>query len=486
MPFKGTEMRTIAGRLWWSWLAFLIANTAYNQEVRIVLGPDNVAVNQFWKITVTVENERLRDYSPFPDIPGFGKRGTSSSSSTNFVNGQISSSQSIIQNYTLKREGPFRIPPFTMTINGKAYSSPGKTVMVGPPVQAQRRRDPFGDPFDDFTGRSEPPEFVDIRDEAFLALTVDTEEVYLGEGFTITLAFYIPQDNRAPLEFYELGKQLTDILKEIKPANCWEENFNIENINREPVTVNGRMFSKYKIYQATNYPLNLEPIYFPSVGLKMIKYQVAKNPSFFGRNRKQDFKAFSTKPKTVKVKDLPPHPLKEEVAVGNYRLEERISSKEMETGQSFSYNFTIKGEGNISAIDKPEILEDGNFDFYPPNIKQDIIRSNNRVTGAKAFGYYGIPNEPGEFDFQDQIGWIYFNTRKDQYDTLKSHMVVKVTGESKRNEYILSTDLGSFYDVLEVEDNRLIDRQKEELIKLWANILILAMLIFTAIFVLKR
>lgn len=475
-----------AGRIWWFWIAFLVSYGAQSQEVQIILGPDQIAINQYWTITVTVQNERLRDYSPFPDIPGFIKRGTSSSSSTNFINGQISSSQSIIQNYTLEREGSFRIPPFTMTINGKPYSSPGKTLQVGPPVQAQRRRDPFADPLDNFLENSEPQEFVDIKDEAFLALTVDSDEVYLGEGFTTTLAFYIPQDNRAPLEFYDLGKQLTDILKEIKQASCWEENFNIENINRESVTVNNRRFSKYKIYQATNYPLNLEPIYFPSVSMKMIKYQVAKNPSFFGRNRKQDFKEFFTQPKTVRVKALPPHPLKDEVAVGDYRLDERINSKELKTGQSFNYDFTIKGAGNISSIAKPRILEDGNFEFYPPNIQQDIIRSNNRVTGTKSFSFYGIPNEPGQFDFEDRINWIYFNARKERYDTLTSRMVVNVTGESKRNEHILSTDLGSFYDIIEVEDNRLIDRQKEELIKLLANILILVMLVFTAIFIFKK
>ena len=33
------------------------------------------------------------------------------------------------------------------------------------------------------------------------------------------------------MRFYELGKQLTEIIKKIKPANCWEENFNIENID---------------------------------------------------------------------------------------------------------------------------------------------------------------------------------------------------------------------------------------------------------------
>ena len=62
--------------------------------------------------------------------------------------------------------------------------------------------------------------------------------------------------------------------------------------------INGRDYTQYKVYQATFFPLNTEPINFPSVGLEMIKYKVAKNPSFFGQNRKEDFKKFYTKSKT--------------------------------------------------------------------------------------------------------------------------------------------------------------------------------------------
>ena len=65
----------------------------------------------------------------------------------------------------------------------------------------------------------------------------------------------------------------------------------------------------------------------------MIKYKVAKNPSFFGQNRKEDFKKFYTKAKRVKVKELPPHPLKNSVAVGDYKLDERIRTKDLETGK---------------------------------------------------------------------------------------------------------------------------------------------------------
>lgn len=450
---------------------------ALAQQVSIQLGPDQIGLNQVYTITITVENDQLKSYSGFPEIPGFSKRGTSSSSSTNIINGRVSSKQSIIQNYMPGSEGVFVIPSFTMEINGQEVNSPGKTVKVGPAVE-QQTRDPFSiDPFDNFFNRqSEPQEFVDIEEDAFLALTTDKDEVYIGEGFTMSLAFYVAEDNRAPLQFYEPAKQLSEILKEIKPANCWEENFNIDNLNGEPVTVNNKRYSQYRIYQATYYPLNQDTINFPQVAFKMIKYKVAKNPSFFGRSRVEDFKTYYAKPKVVYIKNLPPHPLRDRVSVGNYRLKEEISSQSLNTGKSFNYSFMVFGEGNISAIARPEIVSDRHFEFYPPNIRQNINRGNNRVTGDKTFNYYIIPNEPGEFDLSDYFEWVFFNPETEKYDTLRSDLTVQVTGESKRNNQILSNDMGSFYDQIEIENNQLKAMHRDEWMKTFANLFILIML----------
>lgn len=460
------------------------------QDIRIALGPDQIAANQQFTITITIQNDRLESYNGFPEIQGFAKRGTSSSSSTNFVNGRISSSQSITQNYLPLKEGTYTVSPFDITVNGEKVSSPGKRVVVGPPVQRQQRRDPFGgDPFQDMFGRqqsSAPKEYVDVEADAFLALSTDKDEVYQGEGFTLTLAFYVSESNRADMRFHELGRQITDIIKDIKPSNCWEENFNIDNINGEPVQLGGKRYSQYKIFQATYYPLNSEDISFPSVGLELIKYQVAKNPSFFGQNKKEDFETFYSKPKEVKVVDLPPHPMKESVAVGNYRLKENISTNQLKTGDSFNYSFQVMGEGNISSVNKPEIDETSDFDFYPPNVQQDIMRSNGRVRGTKSFNYYGIPNEPGEYQMSDYFSWVYFNTTIDDYDTLKSDVQILVTGESKKNESILATDMGSFYDLIDLKDNTLVSRDQEGYFKLFANILILLMFVATAFIVFRK
>jgi len=468
---------------------FFLNNSVFAQKAKIEIGSSDVALNEAFTIKITVENDRLKNYSDFPEIDGFVKQGTSSSSSTNIINGQISSSHSIIQNYSPTTQGTFTLAPFTMTINGKEVSSPGATISVGPPRQRQQQSSPFfSDPFDDFFHRNQrgTQEFVDVKEDAFFALTTDKEEVYIGEGFSVSLAWYEAEANKALIQFYEVGKQLAEILKEIKPANSWEENFNIENINGRPITINGKRYTQYKIYQATFYPLNQDTIDFPSVGLDMVKYKIAKNPTFFGQNRKEEIKTYYSKPRRVIVKPLPPHPLKDAVSVGNYELKEDISSKELNTGESFSYNFRIVGMGNVSAINNPLIAQNEDFEFYPPNVRQNINRGNGMVTGTKSFTYYAIPKEPGQYDFGKYFNWVFFNPDREAYDTLSSNIQVVVTGESKKNDYISSADMGSFYDLLETEGaDSLQNRDRGQQLKLFANILILLMLVLSAIIIFK-
>jgi hypothetical protein len=440
-----------------SLLVLFLPCFAWAQNIQITLGPDEIGENQSWTITVTAQNEQLRSYDNFPDITGFRKRGTSSQSTTNIVNGQISSSQSVIMTYTPLKQGVFTLPPFTMKVNEKSVNSPGKKIKVSVPVQRQQR-DPFDSFFnrsdDDFFGRGET-EYLDIKDDAFLALTTNKDEVYVGEGFNATLSLFVAEANRAPLQFYNLEKQVPELLKKIRPSNCWEENFKIENIEGEPIAIQGKRYVQYKIYQAAYFPLNADPVKFQSIPLEMIKYKVAKIPSFFGQNRQEDFKTFHTKAKVVRVKELPPHPLRDAVAVGDYRLDERIRTTELETGQSAAYEFHIYGEGNISSIEKPRIIRDGTFEFYEPNVREDVTRQNNRVTGTKSFSYFMIPKEPGKYKLGDYIQWIFFNPGSRKYDTLKSKMIVNVSGESKKNEAIQSNDLGSFYDKIDDTDNSL-------------------------------
>lgn len=467
----------------------LFINSAIAQDAAIKLGRNEIGLNQYFTITIQIQNDRLKQYTEFPEIEGFIKRGTSSSSTTNYVNGRMSSTQSLTQNYQAVKQGSFVLNPFKIAINGKEVASEGTQITVGEAIKRQSRQSPFGrDPFEEFFGggRSEPEEFVDVEADAFVALSTDKSEVYIGEGFTATLAFYVAESNRAEMRFYDLANQITEIVKIIKPPNCWEENFSIDQIAGDPVTIGSRKYTRYKIYQTAYYPLTLQDISFPSIPLKMIKYKVAKNPSFFGRNRQEDHETFYSRAKTVRVKDLPPHPLKDQVAVGNYRLDEKISTKQLATGQSFNYTFNILGEGNISAIEAPTPRKGDEFDFYAPNVNQQINRGGGKVRGAKRYDFYAIPNEPGDYNLSDFFSWIYFNPSSESYDTLKSDFQIKVTGESRKNIAIASNDLGDYYDQIANASNDLSENGGSRWMTIMLNIFIGLTFLFVVYLMFKK
>ena len=203
----------------------LIAFGANSQNASISIGNNTIGLNQAFTITITVADDQLQNYTNFPDIVGLKKRGTSSMSSTNIVNGSISSSSSIVQNYVAEKEGKYVLKPFKMKINGKEVSSGGTTITVGAAVQAQRRGffDDDSDPFEEFFGggKKTPKEFIDVQDDAFFMVQSNKQSVYRGEGFLMTASFYIGFTNRAQLQFpNDISKQLAEIFKKIKPANC--------------------------------------------------------------------------------------------------------------------------------------------------------------------------------------------------------------------------------------------------------------------------
>ncbi|PWJ36147.1 BatD family protein [Sediminitomix flava] len=429
------------------------------QKISIEYGKTEIGENENFQITLKITNDRLKEYSGFPDIEGFRKGRPSSSSETRVINGKVSTSQSIIQYYSPSKQGTFKVPSFSIKVNGKDISTSGTTIKVGPPVERQVQ-----DPFAAFWGGNsgyrqnrQPQEFIEVKDDAFFAINTDKRKVFKGEGFTMDVSFYVATSNRADLEFYQLPEQLNKILKDIKPANCWEENHTIETINAEYVKIGDKHYRQFKIYESTFYPFNDQDIDIPKAGLKMVKFKEAKQKSFFGMNKKEDFKMYYSSPKKIEVLDLPENPTFVDVNVGNYRLEENYTggTTNLETGKGFTYRFTIKGEGNINAISEPRVKETEAFLFYPPAVVQNVNRANGKVYGSKVYEYYVEPLEPGEYKLKDFISWQFFNTRTKQYETLTSDFEFKVTGESLKNQEISNRDFGDFYDRIDDENNSL-------------------------------
>jgi hypothetical protein len=105
------------------------------------------------------------------------------------------------------------------------------------------------------------------------------------------------------------------------------------------------------------------------------------------------------------------------------------------------------------------------LEIYDPNVRQEIAKSGNRISGTKSFRYFMIPKEPGTLDLGNYFQWIYFSPVRNKYDTLSSELVVRISGESKKNEIIESYDPGNFYDGSSVADNTLKQLHNDRLSK---------------------
>lgn len=436
------------------------------QKSGISLGRTELGPGQTFSITLTTPEE-MEAAPSFPKIAGMPSQGSSSSSSTTIVNGQVSSTYSITQRYLAKTEGRFVLKPFELVVGGKSYKHPGATITVK--KGAGEEQDPANvfDPFEEFFGTRRNATFKEVKEKAFLALDADKESVWVGQGFTLTLSLYVADDNRAELDFYDLTGQISTITKKIKPTNCWEESFGITNIEPRSVVLNGKNYMEYRIWQSAFYPLDTKPLQFPQVGLKLIKYQMAADPFMGGLDRRQTLKTFYSKPFSVKVKPVPPSPYGRILPVGDYKLVERIGRSRVETGQSVSYQFILKGEGNIAGLEMPVPAASAEMDVYPPTVQQNILRDAGRVTGSKTFTYLLQPKMEGRYPLAGR-GFVFpfFNTRTGRYDSLQSQITLTSFGQAKQTAEN-SPDEGDYLS------NRLIYMDTDEGLKVVGNIILL-------------
>lgn len=451
-------------------LILMVVYSANAQNASVSLTSNSIPLNDFLELSVTLSDETIKNIGNFPDIPGFIKRGKTNSTES-YSNGTSMQMKHIIkQSYQPTKEGAFSIKPFSIAVNGKTVNFKGGLVRVTAPEQ-RKSNDPFAAFFELFDARN-TREMANVKADAFFAVTSDRSEVYVGEGFTLTVALYVAKTNQAEMSFYKPGEQITDILQQVRPKNVWEENFGISEIIPEEVTVNGRAYTQYKLYQGTFFSYSTELIKIPASSLKMVSYK----RSFAGISGGETLITLPSMPKQIKVKPLPPHPLSDKVAVGVFRLREKINKTSLKTGESIPYTFQIEGQGNISALAAPTLKSHPKLELFPPTTRQQINRSSNTVYGMKAFSYQIIPSEAGNYPLDEQIEWVFFNTLENRYDTLRPDVRLNVSGESTRNKNVNSNDFGELTTLMQNESNDLRSGSSDFLARVAINFLVLLLL----------
>ncbi|WP_159468661.1 BatD family protein [Dyadobacter sp. 3J3] len=442
-----------------------------NNDATIEIGPKNLKMDEPFTISVVVPGEENRPSVSFPELNGLEKRSKSATSSINMVSGEKVVVQTISQQYFALKEGTYVIPSFFVTVNGLKIKSEGITVeyntrvLINPEVISEE-------------DLALLPEIENNEEDVFLSVGANKKNVFMREGFALGISLYVAENAPIQMDFYQVNVQLQAILKKIRPVGCWEENLGIEEIIKRRIEIGGRKYTEFNLYQAQFFPMTLQDIIFPSVTLEML---VGSGKVGEGKV----LKSFRSKVVKVTVKPLPQHPLKDQVAVGQYKLVERLSSALVYPGESIRYLFRIEGKGNIAAIPTPEIITNSSFDFYPPDISQLIKRSNQNVSGEKSFDYFVVPRQDGTFPLGRYFQWVYFDPVAAKYDTLISQKTLQVKGEDYKLGNISLHGSTGLYDNLERLDSSSEYFDFKQILKELTNAIVI-LLLFTMVWVLRK
>lgn len=403
------------------------------QEIPVRLEWSNapISLNDSFTLTIVIEASDKREVSGFPTIPGFVRRGTHVTSATSTIAGQTTVVHRVSQRYLPTREGSFRVEPFTMIVNGEPLHSEGFTVVVAAPTTEGEGTE-AGPPDPDAT-----LEFEGVTADAFLSLRAQPTRIYVGEGFTVRLSLLVAASNPTPLNFYQLDAQLAELLKQLRPANCWEENFGIRGEPQEfDVLVNGKRYREYRLFEAVYFPFTAQPIRFPALSLRLLE------------GTEQQPRTFRSQPVAIRPQPLP-RPVPDAVTVGNFQLRESLSTRQGRTGQSVTYTLRVIGEGHLDLIRPPEPEANASFDFYSPDISRAINHRNGQVSGEVTFRFQIIPKRAGTFPLSPYFRWTYFNPRLRRYQTLTSRLTLRVSGETLTDAALAGSAGSGLYQGIE-------------------------------------
>jgi BatD DUF11 like domain len=447
---------------------FISFNQPADSPVSITLSDVVFSTDRPFTISVLIQNSETRPALTFPDILGLVKRGTTTSTTTNTdADGKLITNQLITQTYMAARPGGYRLAAFSITANG--ITARVEETMLTVQAAATSITDPT--PITDaFAGQ-----FLRESGTAFLSLQTSKTTVYQGEEFSLRLSLFVAENYPFSLDFSRfLEQQVQVIQKQIRPANAWEENFNIAELRPLPVMINNRKFAEYRIYEAAYFPLSARQIQIPAVSLTVLRVRPptpATPASNTGSTRPTSTTAvvirpakpnltkstpgspalptesltFLTRPLTIAVRPLPPHPLQAQVAVGDFRLVETLDKTSVPVGQSTRYTFQIKGEGNIAALKSPAITDPlPMLEILPGGTTETIERITNKVLGFKAFSFYIVPQQSGIVSLRDAFQWVFFNPKTARYDTLRPTKILRAgVGNFAKSVGVGSTSIAS-------------------------------------------
>jgi hypothetical protein len=250
-----------------------------------------------------------------------------------------------------------------------------------------------------------------LRQKMFVKVITSKNKIYVGEPIMATYKFYVVmQINDQPT----VTKQPEFTGWSVKELN-FEQGPELENIDNI-------YYAAYTIRKVQLTPLQPGKL---SLGKTFVKNDIQlRNPDDpYVINRYNI--SISNADVSVDVNPLPGKDKPEHFngITGTFNISASVSDTKIPVGENGHLIVTIKGAGNLDAINKPEILWPLNTEHFDGNDSQHINKGNFPISGERVFDIPFIGTKEKTVTIPP-IKFSFFNTATENYQTVATDSIV--------------------------------------------------------------
>ncbi len=396
--------------------------------------PEVVVSGDQFRLTFTVNSQKVRDFRA-PSIKGFEVLmgpSRSTQSSTQIINGNVTSTSTITFTYILmaEKEGTYSIPGATIVADGNNYTSNSVSIKVLPPDQSAGQSNGRGGVS---SARNQANAGKITNKELFITATASKSKVYEQEAILLTYKIY------TQVNLTQLHGDMPDLKGfhtqevELPSQKQWSlEHYNGKNYNTT-------VYSQYVLFPQQSGKLEIPSITFEGTISQLVASDDPFDAFFNGGSNYINIKKNIVTPKlTIDVKELPAgKPANFSGGVGEFTLSSSISTQELKTNDAVTIKLVISGTGNMKLINTPEVGFPQDFEIYDPKVDNKFNLTREGLAGTKVIEYLAIPRHAGTYTIP-AIEFSYFDLKSQAYKTLKtdSYTLNVAKGEGNADQVI--------------------------------------------------
>lgn len=404
-------------------IIILIALIAYstqafaNKVSFTASAPDAVVVGDQFRLSYTVTTQKVKDFRA-PSIKGFDVLmgpSRSQQSSTQIVNGNVTSTSSITFTYILMANtaGEYTIGGASIVADGNQMVSNSVKIKVLP--QDQNSNGGQGGS----SAHSSSGTSVSDQD-LFITATASKTNVFEQEAFVLIYKIYTRESNL----------QLNNAkLPDFKGFHSQEIEMTT-NARWTPEHYRGRnyyttVYRQFVLFPQQSGKLYIDPAQFQMTIGKPVQSDDPFDAFFNGGSNVIEIKKSIATPKiAINVSPLPAgKPADFSGGVGEFTVSSSINSKELKTNDAITIKLVISGTGNLKLISNPEIKFPEDFEVYDPKVDNQVRLTREGLTGNRVIEYLAIPRHAGTYKIPG-VSFSYFDIRSKSYKTLKTEEYV--------------------------------------------------------------